>query len=164
VHGAAAPHELARLRLVHRPGEGVSAEARPVEQRGGAEPVLLAPACLPGGLGAHKWLDRRLLDGLERRLGGVPLLVDLDGEVLEAAHANLWIVEGRDMITPPLDGRLLPGTVRAALLHEPPAGLEPREEHITFERLAAADEVLLTSSIRGLHRAALAGTREPVFQ
>ena len=44
----------------------------------------------------------------------MPLLVDLDGEVLEAATANVWILE-HDTATPPLDGRL-PGSVRAAAL------------------------------------------------
>jgi para-aminobenzoate synthetase / 4-amino-4-deoxychorismate lyase len=124
-----------------------------------ADPVTLAPALLPGGLGAHKWRDRRLLEDLERRLGAVPLLVDLDGDVLEAAHANVWVREGSTLITPPLDGRLLPGTVRARLLADPPAGHTAREEPVTVTRAAAADELLLSSSLRGLHPAALAGGR-----
>jgi para-aminobenzoate synthetase/4-amino-4-deoxychorismate lyase len=162
LHDAAATHEMARLRVRAGTGdEGIAVE--PLRAGADSMPVLLAPAVVPGGLGAHKWVDRRLLDGLERRLGGVPLLVDLDGEVLEAAHANVWIVEGRDLITPRLDGRLLPGTVRARLLEDPPAGLEPREEPITLERLAAAEEVLLTSAIRGLHPATLAGARQPAL-
>ena len=162
VRRAAAPHALARLRAALAPADGVSVEARPLEERAAA-PVVLAPVALPGGLGAHKWLERRLLDELARRLGAVPLIVDLDDEVLEAAHANVWIVEGRDLITPPLDGRLLPGTARAGLLRDPPAGLEPREEPITLERLAAADELLLSSSIRGLHPAGLAGAAQPAL-
>ncbi|MBV8734072.1 MAG: bifunctional anthranilate synthase component I family protein/class IV aminotransferase, partial [Solirubrobacterales bacterium] len=41
---------------------------------------LLVPFALPGGLGAHKWRDRRLLDGLAAEVNGmVPLLVDTDG-------------------------------------------------------------------------------------
>ena len=89
----------------------------------------------------------------------MPLLVDLDGEVLEAAHANVWIREGTALVTPPLDGRLLPGTVRARLLADPPAGHTAREEPVRLERIAAADELLLSSSLRGLHPAALAGGR-----
>ena len=168
VRDAARPHALARLRVLAVPGQpGVEVEAHAITQLD-PEPVRLAPAVLPGGLGAHKWRDRRLLDELERRLGAVPLLVDLDGEVLEAAHANVWIVEGNRLLTPPLDGRLLPGTARAALLADPPAGLEPGEEPITLERAAAADELLLTSSLRGVHPAALAAgppaTRPPSAQ
>jgi para-aminobenzoate synthetase/4-amino-4-deoxychorismate lyase len=122
--------------------------------------VTLAPAVLPGGLGAHKWHDRRLLDELAARLDAVPLLVDLDGDVLEAAYANVFIVEGTHLITPPLDGRQLPGTVRARVLALHPA----REERITLDRVAAADEVLLASSIRGIHPARLVDGPEPRFQ
>jgi para-aminobenzoate synthetase/4-amino-4-deoxychorismate lyase len=163
VQRAAAPHARARLRVLHTPTTGVSLETHSLEEREAPAPVGLSPVALPGGLGAHKWADRRLLDGLARRLGGVPLVVDLDGEVLEAAHANVWAVEGRDLVTPPLDGRLLPGITRARLFEDPPEGLDPREEAITLERLAAADEILLSSSIRGLHAAALAGAPQPAL-
>ena len=74
----------------------------------------------------------------------MPLLVDTDGVVLEAATANVWIAEGDDLITPPADGRILPGTVRAALLASEPGA---REEPIELERLASAESVFLTSSI-----------------
>jgi para-aminobenzoate synthetase / 4-amino-4-deoxychorismate lyase len=157
---AARRHDSARLRLTVE-GDQVRVEATALPPVA-SEPVRLAPALLPGGLGAHKWADRRLLDELARRLGAVALVVDLDGHVLEAAHANVWIVEGDEMVTPPLDGRLLPGTVRARLLAEPPAGIAgAREEPITLERLARADDLLLTSSLRDLHRATLAGRAAP---
>jgi para-aminobenzoate synthetase / 4-amino-4-deoxychorismate lyase len=147
----------ARLRIVVAEQEAPQIEVDQIQDPPEtAHLVRLAPAVLPGGLGAHKWRDRRLLDELERRLGAVPLLIDLDGEVLEAAHANVWIVEGDELVTPPLDGRLLPGTVRARLLAHPPDGLAAREEPITLGRMAAADELLLSSSLRGLQPAALA--------
>jgi para-aminobenzoate synthetase / 4-amino-4-deoxychorismate lyase len=156
---AAGPHRLARLRVLALPGEeAMEVEVHPLG-RLDSEPVLLAPAVLPGGLGAHKWRDRRLLDELQQQLGAVPLLVDLDGHVLEAAHANVWIREGTTLVTPPLDGRILPGTVRARLLADPPAGRSTHVEPVTLERVGAADEVLLSSSLRGLHPARLAGGR-----
>jgi para-aminobenzoate synthetase/4-amino-4-deoxychorismate lyase len=161
----AAVHPHARLRVRVRPGEGAEAaidvegQALPSAAAGTPKAVVLAPALLPGGLGAHKWSDRRLLARLEERLGALPLLVDLDGEVLEAAQANVWIVEGDSLVTPPFDGRQLPGSVRARLLARPPEGLVAREEAITLERLAAADEVLLSSSVKRLTPAALAGQR-----
>lgn len=83
----------------------------------------------------------------------VPLLVDTDGSVLEAAHANVWITEGAALITPPADGRILPGTVRAALLA---AEDRARQEPIDLLRLALADSVFLTSSIAGRSPATLA--------
>jgi para-aminobenzoate synthetase/4-amino-4-deoxychorismate lyase len=158
VVAAAKAHGRARLRIVVASDARPELELDPLPASPAApKPLRLAPALLPGGLGAHKWLDRRLLVELERRLGAVPLLVDLDGEVLEAAHANVWIREGRTLVTPPLDGRLLPGTVRARLLADPPAGHTGREERVTLERVIGADELLLSSSLRGLHAAVLAG-------
>jgi para-aminobenzoate synthetase/4-amino-4-deoxychorismate lyase len=157
---AAAGSPLQRLRALAVPGPGgldVTVEAHPLAAEPEAEPVGLVPVALPGGLGEHKWLDRRLLAELEDRLGGVPLLVDLDGEVLEAAAANIWIVEGQTLVTPALDGRQLPGTVRAALLAAARDGLEAREEPIPLERLRRADEILLSSAVRGLYPATVPG-------
>jgi para-aminobenzoate synthetase / 4-amino-4-deoxychorismate lyase len=130
--------------------------------RPGGGAVVLHPVVVPGGLGAHKWRDRRLLEAVVEQGGGVPLLVDLDGEVLEAAHANVFLAVGDLLLTPPLDGRLLPGTVRADLIAATRrAGGELREERLTLDRLAAGDAILLTSSIRGVHAARLDGQAEP---
>jgi para-aminobenzoate synthetase/4-amino-4-deoxychorismate lyase len=160
---AAAGPGLARVRVTAIPatdGAGIDVDvaAEPLTLPAAPSPVVLVPAALPGGLGEHKWVDRRLLAALEHRQPGVPLIVDLDGEVLEAAHANVWVVEGSSLVTPPLDGRQLPGTARARLLTVARAiGVEVREEAVTLERAAAADELLLTSSLRGVHPAVLAG-------
>ena len=61
----------------------------------------------------------------------MPLLVDLDGLVLEASRANVVIREGDRLITPPLDGRILPGVTRAAL------GAEREEETSTSSAWSA---------------------------
>ena len=163
----AAECALARLRLQAVPGRGDSArvelERELLSRVPDPHPVIVEPVLLPGGLGEHKWRDRDLIDELTRRLGAVPLFADLDGDLLEAGYANLWIVEGDKLTTPPLDGRLLPGTLRARLLAAPAAGLETREGPITLQRLRAADEILLTSSIRGLHPATLR-SRDPRFE
>ncbi|MGA8353852.1 MAG: chorismate-binding protein [Solirubrobacteraceae bacterium] len=109
-------------------------------------PVPLVPILLPGGLGAHKWCDRRLLTGLQEHHEAMPLLIDSDGAVLEAASANVWVLEGETLITPPADGRLLPGVTRTRLLALGGA----QEAEITLDRLKAADAVLLSSSIAGV--------------
>jgi para-aminobenzoate synthetase / 4-amino-4-deoxychorismate lyase len=166
---AAAP--LSRLRVLAEPARSsggaapgrfarVTLDAEPLAAEPPPGPVTISPAVLPGGLGAHKWRDRRLLDELAQRLDAVPLLLDLDGDVLEAAYANLFIVEGTHLITPPLDGRQLPGTVRARVLALHPA----REERLSLDRVAAADELLLASSIRSIHPARLSDGPEPHFQ
>ncbi len=158
VLAAAAGAPLGRIRVLAGP-EGIEVEAEPLASEPAPDPVTVAPAVLPGGLGAHKWVDRSLLDELAVRLEAVPLLVDLDGDVLEAAYANVFVVEGSHLVTPPLDGRQLPGTVRARVLALHPA----REERLTLDRIAAADEVLLASSIRGIHPARLVDGPEPRF-
>ena len=121
-------------------------------------PILLAPCLLPGGLGAHKWADRRLLDAMAVALGAVPLLVDADGAVLEAAWASVWIQEGERLITPPADGRLLPGVTRAALLAE---DARCAEELVSLDRLRRADALWVSSALRGLTCARLAGEARP---
>jgi para-aminobenzoate synthetase/4-amino-4-deoxychorismate lyase len=156
---AAAAAPLQRLRIVATP-DSVEIEAEPLAAEPEPDAVTLAPAFLPGGLGAHKWRDRRLLDELAERVGAVPLIVDLDGAVLEAASSNIFVVEGTHLVTPPLDGRQLPGTVRARVLALHPA----REERLTLDRIAAADELLLASSIRGIYPARLIDGPQPRFQ
>jgi para-aminobenzoate synthetase / 4-amino-4-deoxychorismate lyase len=105
----------------------------------------LVPLTVPGGWGAHKWADRELLDAHAPE-GGVSLIVDHDGTVLEASRANVFIVEDGAILTPPADGRILPGVTRARVI-----GLLPvREEIVPLERLAAADEVFLTGAVRGI--------------
>ena len=134
----------ARLRIDADPDGAVRITVSPARARP-EQVLLLEPFALPGGLGNHKWSDRRLLDALTAlHPGTVPLLVDTDGLVLEAGSANVWIVEGGALITPPADGRILPGTTRAVLLADEPAA---REEPIDLVRLASADSVFLSSSI-----------------
>ena len=104
----------------------------------------LAPYVLPGGLGCHKWRDRALLDALAA-LGGTPLLLDADGEVLEAAWAAVVLVEGDRRVAPPDDERRLPSlTLRTVpgLVREP----------FDLARLRAADDVLLAASVSLLVR------------
>ena len=117
--------------------------------------VTLEPLVVPGGLGAHKWRDRRLLDIATRYRGTMsgqehaPLLVDSDGGVLEAAWGNVWVLEDDALITPLADGRILPGVTRALLLELAPSlGLHPREEPISLHRLKAAPIAFATSAIR----------------
>jgi para-aminobenzoate synthetase / 4-amino-4-deoxychorismate lyase len=150
--GQAAEAPRARMRVLADPAGTVRITVSPAGPRR-ADAVGLVPFALPGGLGAHKWRDRRLVDALaDAADGDVPLIVDTDGQVLEAAYANVWIIEGEELITPPSDGRILPGTGRAALLAADPSA---RQEAFDLARLARADAVFLTSSISGRHPARL---------
>jgi para-aminobenzoate synthetase/4-amino-4-deoxychorismate lyase len=110
---------------------------------------------VPGGLGSHKWADRTFLDERQGRLGAdaVPVIFDRDGTLLEASRANVFTVMDGTLITPPADGRILPGIARACVLEiAADAGLEAREAELCREDLALADEVFLTGSLRGVER------------
>jgi para-aminobenzoate synthetase/4-amino-4-deoxychorismate lyase len=145
--------DRARLRILASPDGSLQMTVTPA-QPATAEPVVLSPFVLAGGLGRHKWRDRGLLDALASEARGtVPLLVDTDGLVLEAAYANVWLVEGPAMVTPPADGRILPGVTRGRLLQTAAASTE---EPISLARLECAEAIFLTSSIRRRHPARLA--------
>ncbi len=163
--GAAAPRTGAhRIRVAGgtEPGSGaIAIEVTPASPPFPAEAIRLRPLCLPGGLGAHKWADREIL-ATDAGPGLEPLLVDLDGAVLESGWGNLWIVERGEAITPPADGRLLAGVTRAALLAAAAgAGLGVGEEAIDLERIRRAEEVFVTSAVRGVQAAHLDGQAVP---
>jgi para-aminobenzoate synthetase/4-amino-4-deoxychorismate lyase len=135
-----------RLRVDVIPGEDVTVTTAPVGA-GYRRTVTLEPWVVPGGLGPHKWRDRRMLDA--RPAHPVPLLIDADGSVLEASWGNVWLLEGDRLITPPADGRILPGVTRALLLELAPSlGLRAREEAVSLDRLRAAPVTFATSAIR----------------
>ena len=75
----------------------------------------------------------------------LPLLVDLDGYVLESWGANVFArLPGGTLATPPLDGRILPGVARAQLLEVHTGAAERR---LTLADVLAAEEVFLTSAL-----------------
>jgi len=151
--------ELGRVRLACRiDAHGVlelEALARPVDRAIVLpdEALDLRSAPVAGWHGAHKWLDRRLLDRLEAAAAPAgALLVERDGRVLETTRANVFAL-GEDGVlrTPPADGAILPGVTRAqaiAIVRE--LDVEVREEPFACEALRAAREVFATGSIRGV--------------
>jgi para-aminobenzoate synthetase / 4-amino-4-deoxychorismate lyase len=148
------PGRSGRLRITARPAGGplhVAAEvvpAGPVPQA-----VTLRLATIPGGLGPHKWADRRLLASLAGRLGPDEhlLIADRDGQILETDRASVFAVIDGILRTPPADGRILPGITRAAVLEIAARdGLPVLEEPITASRLLEATEVFVTNSVAGL--------------
>jgi para-aminobenzoate synthetase / 4-amino-4-deoxychorismate lyase len=132
-----------RLRIDAIPADELRIELTTSPAPGNAG-LCCHPVVVPGGLGRHKWVDRRLVDSLARD-GGVPLLVDSNGELLEATWANVWLIEDGQLVTPPADGRILPGVTRAMLLELHPTA---REEPITVARAQSAEAVFLTSALR----------------
>jgi len=150
---------LGRVRVAVAPGAAEPRAALAVEQ---VDPGDFFPAwergarlrSLPceGGLGRHKWADRRPLEGGDA--GTVPLLFDRGDEALEAGRANLFAVVGQALVTPAADGRILPGIARAgAIAAAQEAGIEVIEQPLRRADLLAAEEVFLTGSVRGVEPA-----------
>ncbi|MGZ6709117.1 MAG: chorismate-binding protein [Solirubrobacteraceae bacterium] len=133
---AAGTTGVGRLRVELEPGGTLRTAWAPASA---PRAPALVPYVLPGGLGAHKWRDRALLDALGA-LGGTPLLLDGDGEVLEAAWAAVLLVEGDRLVAAPEDDRRLSSiTVRGL----PGVVREPFD----LARLRTADDVLLAASV-----------------
>jgi para-aminobenzoate synthetase/4-amino-4-deoxychorismate lyase len=117
--------------------------------------MRLVPAVVAGGLGGHKWHDRRLVSGRREALGldaGDQLLVvDDESYVLETEQANVFTVSGNLIRTPPHDGRILAGTTREKVIRLALAnGFDVSEEPVLLDELTAAEEAFITSSIKGL--------------
>ncbi|MGH3268724.1 MAG: glutamine amidotransferase-related protein, partial [Trebonia sp.] len=92
------------------------------------------------------------------------LLTDDTGELLETDRANLFAVADGVLLTPPADGRLLPGTTRAAIIqaaHD--SGIKVGFKPLTLDQLQAASEVFVTNAVAGILpvAAVLPATAEP---
>lgn len=131
------------------------------------------PAALPG-LRLH-WCETRLapqpaLAGLKHcnRLEQVlarrecqavgadeGLMRDMDGHVVSAASANLFVLRGGQWSTPPIDRCGVAGVCRAHLL---PA-LGAREASPSVQEIEAADALFLCNAVRGILAVARVGAR-----
>ncbi len=127
----------------------------PIREAGAA--VVLGGYCLSwyDVLARHKTLnywskdlarDRAQTLGADEALLGTP-----DGRIWEGTRFNLFLVQGRDVITPSLDGPLLPGIMRGLVLELARGlGLTVEEVDVRAGDIDAADEVFLTNAVRGI--------------
>ena len=92
-----------------------------------------------------------------------------DGLIREATRSNIFVVEGRCLVTPSLDGPLLPGVMRGLVLERAASlAMEIIEGPLPLKRIRSVDEAFLTNSVRGIRpiarlmnaRIAGAGTRD----
>ncbi|WP_208006693.1 chorismate-binding protein [Aeromicrobium phragmitis] len=133
-----------RLRAAVAPSGQVTVTAAPLDP--GPSSWRLVPQRLDGGLGAHKWVDRSALPTVSAE----PLLIDGD-DVLETGRASVFAVLDDGVHTPALDGRILPGTMRAAVIecaHD--HGIPVYERRLRLGELAHASEVFATNALRGI--------------
>lgn len=104
------------------------------------------------GVKVTSWLNNvwNLCEAQQRGFDEVVLLNER-GEVAECTAANISVVRGGKVYTPPLRSGCLEGVTRAVLLEIGPAGGVPMEERILRpEDLYSADEVFLSSTNRNV--------------
>jgi branched-subunit amino acid aminotransferase/4-amino-4-deoxychorismate lyase len=79
------------------------------------------------------------------------ILIDDEGRIFEGATSNMFLVRGGGLVTPPAEGAILPGVLRAKV--EELAGADGVPVVEAFARVAdlrTDDGMLLTSSVRGI--------------
>ena len=120
----------------------------------GGRAVFSRTPFTPGVLGRHKTTSRLAWDLAreEARAAGADeaLLVSPDGELLEGAASNLFLVRsGGDVFTPPLSADVLPGVTRAVVIGLCDSlGIFVHEAPVPLEMLRWASEVFLTNSVQ----------------
>lgn len=77
------------------------------------------------------------------------LFLNVAGHVTEASTANVFVVQGGVVRTPPLTAGILAGVTRGLLLaHCRQCGIPVEECDLTLAQVRAADELFLSSSLR----------------
>lgn len=131
--------------------EPLTARLWPGTRRGAATAISSKRPFAPGSLGPHKTTSRLAyhLAREEARAVGADevLLIAADGEVLEGATSNVFVVRGGEVLTPPLASGILPGITRAVVLERCRAlGIPAEEARLQRESLANADEIFVTNA------------------
>lgn len=116
------------------------------------QPAEVALAVVDWPLARHRarktlsFLDHLIARELAAAAGADDAIrLDADGNVGECGTANIFAVVGTMVVTPPLAG-ILPGITRARVLALAPAV----ERTLSLPELRAADEIFITSSLRGV--------------
>jgi len=79
------------------------------------------------------------------------ILVDEEGRMFEGATSNMFLARGGGLVTPPAEGAILPGVLRAKVEELATAdGIPVVEAFARVADLRADDGMLLTSSVRGI--------------
>jgi branched-chain amino acid aminotransferase len=92
------------------------------------------------------WLERAQERGFDE-----VILLNERGEVAECTSANIFIANGSEVWTPPLNSGCLPGITREVILGEVRApGIKVIEKTVMPADLENADEIFITSTTRDL--------------
>jgi len=104
------------------------------------------------GVKVTSWLENVWnLSGVQQAGYDEVVLLNERGEVAECTAANIFCVHGGRVTTPPLASGCLEGITRSVVLEiGPPAGVPVAEHTLYPEDLYTADEVLISSTNRGV--------------
>jgi branched-subunit amino acid aminotransferase/4-amino-4-deoxychorismate lyase len=129
----------------------------PAPPRASGANVIPAPWTLAADdpLARHKtlnyWSKRLAHDQATAAGADEVLFATADGRLWEGSRTNLFLIRGETLITPDLSGPVLPGIMRALVLEcAAAAGIATEERSVSRADLAAAAEVFLTNSVRGI--------------
>ena len=107
---------------------------------GSVNPMIKSNNLMNNALAMQEALRRGAFEGVMR---------NYRGELTECTTANLFVVRGGSVLTPPLDAGILPGITREFIVEiGRAAGLEVREAVLRDEDLYGAGEAFLTSTTR----------------
>jgi branched-subunit amino acid aminotransferase/4-amino-4-deoxychorismate lyase len=91
------------------------------------------------------------LQDAKRRGFEETVFLNTAGQVCEGATSNIFLVRNGEIATPSLRSGCLPGITRSVIIELAAGlGIPWHERDLTLDDLTAADELFLTSSIRGL--------------
>ena len=79
------------------------------------------------------------------------IILNSDGRICDTTIANIWLLKGKEIFTPPLTEACVMGTMRNFLLEKlKENGFTVNETVITKNDLLTADEVFVTNAIYGI--------------
>jgi branched-chain amino acid aminotransferase len=104
---------------------------------------------------AHKtlaYLDHILARELAAAAGADEALrLGPDGDIVECATSNVFIVAAGVVATPPVELGILPGVTRARVIAAcATAGIAVEQRRLSTQDVYAADEIFVTSAVRGV--------------
>jgi para-aminobenzoate synthetase/4-amino-4-deoxychorismate lyase len=136
-----------RVRLLLAPSGMVSIETAPMPPRPDRPwTVAIVPLPVPPGdlRLAHKTTDRGFYDAARRAAGTDEVLFEHDGRLTEGSFTTLFVPRGETFATPPLDGAMLPGVLRAEMI------ADGRATEAVLRREDLAGGFFLGNALRGL--------------
>jgi branched-subunit amino acid aminotransferase/4-amino-4-deoxychorismate lyase len=126
----------------------VDSRALPAVPRRVAVAIAIAPRRLPAAARRHKTLDRAWVDELSIDGAFETIVWDEEGGMLEGTRSNLFVLQERVLVTPPVESGLVPGVVRAWLVDfAARLGLSVRERRIAPEDLRTSGLILTGSGV-----------------